>query len=107
MLLLAFRAQSETAGCFAVGVSRQDDRDGSLVGVAQLVRAPDCGSGGRRFNSGRPPWEACHERVFERSWQHVAGLKRIVSEVLTHFGALSILLARSKRLSDRRALRFA
>ena len=28
---------------------------GSMVGVAQLVRAPDCGSGGRRFNSGRPP----------------------------------------------------
>ena len=27
-----------------------------MVGVAQLVRAPDCGSGGRRFNSGRPPF---------------------------------------------------
>ena len=25
------------------------------VGVAQSVRAPDCGSGGRRFDSGRPP----------------------------------------------------
>ena len=25
------------------------------MGVAQSVRAPDCGSGGRRFESGRPP----------------------------------------------------
>src|ERR1700722_9409872 len=25
------------------------------VGVAQLVRAPDCGSGCRRFKSGHPP----------------------------------------------------
>ena len=26
-----------------------------MVGVAQLVRAPDCGSGGRRFEPGLPP----------------------------------------------------
>ena len=26
-----------------------------MVGVAQLVRAPDCGSGGRRFDSVHPP----------------------------------------------------
>jgi hypothetical protein len=26
-----------------------------MVAVAQLVRAPDCGSGGRRFKSGQPP----------------------------------------------------
>lgn len=26
-----------------------------MVVVAQLVRAPDCGSGGRRFESGLPP----------------------------------------------------
>ena len=26
-----------------------------MVVVAQLVRAPDCGSGGRRFKSGQPP----------------------------------------------------
>ena len=37
-----------------------------MVGVAQLVRAPDCGSGGRRFNSGRSPFpngliESYHE----------------------------------------------
>ena len=36
-----------------------------MVVVAQLVRAPDCGSGGRRFETGLPPlskasqkWEA-------------------------------------------------
>ena len=29
-----------------------------MVGVAQLVRAPDCGSGGRRFNSGGWLWES-------------------------------------------------
>ena len=27
----------------------------ALVGVAQLVRAPDCGSGGRGFESHYPP----------------------------------------------------
>ena len=27
----------------------------SVVGVAQLVRAPDCGSGGRGFNSHHSP----------------------------------------------------
>jgi hypothetical protein len=29
-----------------------------MVGVAQLVRAPDCGSGSRRFESGHPPFES-------------------------------------------------
>ncbi len=27
-----------------------------MVGIAQLVRAPDCDSGGRRFKSGCPPF---------------------------------------------------
>ena len=27
-----------------------------MVGVAQLVRAPDCGSEGREFKSPRPPF---------------------------------------------------
>ncbi|CDT02098.1 hypothetical protein BN1095_240001 [Clostridioides difficile] len=26
-----------------------------MVGIAQLVRAPDCGSGGREFDSHYPP----------------------------------------------------
>ena len=32
------------------------------VVVAQLVRAPDCGSGGRRFKSGQPPFTSKHRR---------------------------------------------
>ena len=28
-----------------------------MVVVAQLVRAPDCGSGGRRFEPGLPPFK--------------------------------------------------
>ena len=28
-----------------------------MVGIAQLVRAPDCGSGGRGFESHYPPFE--------------------------------------------------
>lgn len=31
----------------------------NMVGVAQLVRAPDCGSGGRRFESGHSPQNIC------------------------------------------------
>ena len=27
----------------------------NVVGIAQLVRAPDCGSGGHRFDSDYPP----------------------------------------------------
>ena len=36
---------------------------GTMVGVAQSVRAPDCGSGGRRFDSGRPPSKAGSRRI--------------------------------------------
>ena len=41
---------------------------GTMVGVAQLVRAPDCGSGGRRFNSGRPPFSRRSGRAREGSF---------------------------------------
>src|SRR5690606_9965673 len=43
----------EGSGSAAIPVATR----GSLlaVGVAQLVRAPDCGSGGRRFDPGRSP----------------------------------------------------
>ena len=30
-----------------------------MVGIAQLVRAPDCGSGGREFESHYPPQKIC------------------------------------------------
>lgn len=36
-----------------------------MVIVAQLVRAPDCGSGGRRFETGLSPFKATsHELPF-------------------------------------------
>ena len=31
-----------------------------MVGIAQLVSAPDCGSGGRGFESLYPPFTNCH-----------------------------------------------
>jgi hypothetical protein len=37
-----------------------------MVVVAQLVRAPDCGSGGRRFEPGLPPKKGCF--VFETAF---------------------------------------
>jgi hypothetical protein len=78
------------------------------VGVAQLVRAPGCGPGGRRFNSGRPPSEVPQNKAF--SGTLIAGKldnEKVVREVLTPLGALCIVLARSEWLSDRQALRFA
>ena len=40
-----------------------------MVGVAQLVRAPGCGPGGRRFKSGRPPFLIVRQgRVSYREW---------------------------------------
>ena len=35
-----------------------------MVVVAQLVRAPDCGSGGRRFEPGLPPLKLLFMRGF-------------------------------------------
>ena len=35
-----------------------------MVVVAQLVRAPDCGSGGRRFEPGLPPFKLLYTRGF-------------------------------------------
>ena len=37
--------------------------DAVLVDIAQLVRAPGCGPGGRRFESDYPPHEAEPARV--------------------------------------------
>ena len=53
---------------------------GRLVGVAQSVRAPDCGSGGRRCDSGRPPsWPETRQG---RRW-HASAVRR---ELLTRSG---------------------
>ena len=35
-----------------------------MVVVAQLVRAPDCGSGGRRFETDLPPLRDSFESLF-------------------------------------------
>ncbi len=48
-------------------------RGGSMVGVAQSVRAPDCGSGGRRFEPGRPPSRTWSGRARQRPWQPFRG----------------------------------
>jgi hypothetical protein len=49
----------------------------NTVVVAQLVRAPDCGSGGRRFEPGHPPKQSLEFQfqafVFSaRLWSHFA-----------------------------------
>src|SRR5512145_196214 len=42
-----------------------------MVGVAQLVRAPDCGSGGRGFETPRPPHSS---RWSVWGWTGLAGV---------------------------------
>ena len=37
-----------------------------MVGVAQLVRAPDCGSGGRGFETRHSPQKNCETPLLER-----------------------------------------
>jgi hypothetical protein len=43
--------------CISPESSSTSEAFGVMVTVAQLVRAPDCGSGGCGFNSHRSPWE--------------------------------------------------
>ena len=52
-----------------------------MVVVAQLVRAPDCGSGGRRFEPGLPP-KSLTENV--RLWLFIVGF-------LIHLGSSSTI----------------
>ena len=40
----------------------------SMVVIAQLVRAPDCGSGGRRFKSAWPPFETLAVFIEQRAF---------------------------------------
>ena len=40
-----------------------------MVGVAQLVRAPDCGSGGRGFESRYPPQYGLIIRIAQVHWR--------------------------------------
>lgn len=42
-----------------------------MAGVAQLVRAPDCDSGGRRFNSGHSPHLYFPDMEFDGGYMRV------------------------------------
>ncbi len=72
-----------------------------MVGVAQLVRAPDCGSGGRRFNSGRPPygflrwkpWFVAVSEGVDTSWD--SGYHNSLRSKRGFFSARCVLLERT------------
>lgn len=55
LLTLRFRNLQTQIRVSIVSILRNYSRIGNMVGIAQLVRAPDCDSGGRRFKSGYPP----------------------------------------------------
>ena len=40
-----------------------------VVDIAQLVRAPDCDSGGRRFESGYPPHFYIQAKMYNSIWR--------------------------------------
>ncbi len=42
-----------------------------MVGVVQLVRAPDCGSGGRGFESHYPPFRRLTE-FYAEEWRRAS-----------------------------------
>ena len=67
-----------------------------LVGVAQVVRAPGCGPGGRRFKSGRSP-------SISGGWTRP---KRVVRRELTGMWHLAILHAFAARGAFAPPLRF-
>ena len=56
-----------------------------MVGVAQSVRAPGCGPGGRRFKSGRSPWKQAGTRPEDVVVTGFGRFRKKVSRgVLTH-----------------------
>ena len=68
-----------------------------MVGVAQLVRAPDCGSGGRRFDPGRSPSKALPRNEFRHAENALECFsEKVDPEVLTPLGGVSIVYARSE-----------
>ena len=59
-----------------------------MVGIAQLVRAPDCGSGGREFDSHYPP----HFDPLAQSVEHLTfnqGVPRSSRGWITKYGEVS------------------
>ena len=85
---------------------------GFMVGVAQLVRAPDCGSGGRRFNSGHPPFVGGVTEVPRGHTSPAVGAR----DVARIYGTIRVLTlpdfalsftSRGEAACARRPLRFA
>ena len=57
-----------------------------MVVVAQLVRAPDCGSGGRRFETGLPPNKSLQRNlktffIFRRKLAFDLKIKKVFSGI--------------------------
>ena len=69
-----------------------------MVGVAQLVRAPGCGPGGRRFKSGRPP--------FVVSWGKQSVIL-VAQRLLTLLGGRIIIPFSQRAAAGLPSLRFA
>ena len=51
----------------------------NMAGVAQLVRAPDCGPGGREFDSRRPPHLSLGCRQVVKAPDFDSGIRRFKS----------------------------
>ena len=62
-----------------------------MAGVAQLVRAPDCGPGGREFDSRRPPhfFLGCRQEVKAPDFD--SGIRWFKSSHPSHCGPLAQL----------------
>ena len=56
-----------------------------MVVVAQLVRAPDCGSGGRRFETGLSPHPGSLEKFFEAFFMRIDRNKKKAHQLLMSF----------------------
>ena len=55
-----------------------------MVDIAQLVRAPDCGSGGRRFESDYPP----HAKISKKAFYTAKRKNKKVTKALSNQAAL-------------------
>ena len=49
-----------------------------MVVVVQLVRTPDCGSGGRRFESGLPPFFQLLEDIYWKVIYYICFVKKLI-----------------------------
>ena len=70
-----------------------------MVGVAQLVRAPDCGSGGRGFETRHPPHGTYLANKSRRIALHLPRIVAITeSELRLKEGAVSTIFLHPKRV---------